>query len=250
MKRNYSSITCQHPNVVLTCTAMSSSQAWNPGAVVANLWEGPSPQATGTLSSGYIAYTAGIYTVHVVDLKSGCTNTDTMQIKDLRAYPQVTTPLQPYELCQSTATLQPVNSSTVPLSFTWTAAPGATVSNLISQQLIVNSAGIYSLLVTDPTNTCSVKLQFTVTICTGMEEFRNPARVSVYPNPAGDHIIIETNTRQNSVITDAMGRNIGELNIEAGRNRLDLSTYPPGIYFISVKKENELIKTVKVIKEN
>jgi PKD repeat protein len=43
--------------------------------VVAELWEGPSPQTPATLTSYYWAKTSGVYTLHVKDYNNGCTST-------------------------------------------------------------------------------------------------------------------------------------------------------------------------------
>lgn len=245
--RNY--LTCKYPTTVITCSVQSTSQSWNPGPVTAYLWEGPSPQVSGTLSSGYLTQTPGIYTVHVVDWQSGCTNTDTIVIKDLRTYPQLTSSSQLYELCATDVTLQVVNTYTGPVEFEWR-EPGGAIANSINEELVANAPGTYTLIATDPTNECSVSRQFTVVICTGIEDIKNNTPLSVYPNPATNYIFVETKVDQTIRIADALSRVIVEQKIEHPLQCIDLSAFPGGVYFISLRENNQTLRCIKVIRKD
>lgn len=250
MKTNYSSISCSHPVVTITSTCQSSYPVYPQGIVAPYFWEGPPPQITSTLSSGYLAHVAGVYTVHAKDYKSGCTNTATLFIQDTRIYPQVTAPLQPFELCNSLVTLFPVNSSTIPLLFSWNSGTNAIVSNPTPSVIVSSSAGIYTVNVTNPANNCSVSLQLTVTLCTGLEETSLPGSISVYPNPAQNYVYIEISKAQTIRITDGLSKFITEQKMEPGKTKIEFGNYPAGIYFMQVLENDRAVKTIKLVKEN
>lgn len=243
-------ITCQHPSVVLTCKGQSSSQSWNPGVVGAYLWEGPPTQATGTLSSGYLAKVPGIYTVHVMDYKSGCTNTGTIQISDKRVYPQVAAPVQAFELCNGLMSIQPVSTSTIPLVYAWSSGTNAILSNPTASQVSVNAPGVYTLNVTDPASTCSVSIQLTVTVCTGLGTFTAGVfQVSAYPNPAAGYLLVETTVPLRALLSTPEGKLILTETLESGKTRLSLEAYPAGMYLLSFINGERVVKTIKVLNQ-
>ncbi|MGE0568178.1 MAG: T9SS type A sorting domain-containing protein [Bacteroidia bacterium] len=69
-------------------------------------------------------------------------------------------------------------------------------------------------------------------------------RITVYPNPTKDKIIIETENNDIIKLIDMFGKLLQEKECEKGKTELNLSEYSNGIYFVVNKNGN----TVKVIK--
>jgi exonuclease III len=71
---------------------------------------------------------------------------------------------------------------------------------------------------------------------TGLEEFEN-STISIYPNPASNHIILNK-TAGSVVIYDAMGRE--KLNITSPQTTLDISILQNGMYFFRIEAEGKV----------
>ena len=87
-------LTCIKPRIILTNQSSPGSPANSifPSnkPVVASLWEGPTPQDPLPNSTTYEGYTAGDYTMTVVDLNNGCTTFTTIPIINNKVYPSLT----------------------------------------------------------------------------------------------------------------------------------------------------------------
>ncbi len=90
----------------------------------------------------------------------------------------------------------------------------------------------------------------TVTIVsgTGVEENINTG-ISIYPNPAHDLIIIETNkVGQYSIELNSInGQLIYSTKMEGPTHQIDLSSFQKGVYFITIRSR-DFVKTEKIIK--
>jgi hypothetical protein len=77
-------ITCASPTIILTNTSSSGipiGSGFPVHLVVSSyLWEGPAPVPPAAMSSTYIVYTAGTYTMFIKDLNNGCTASKTVNI--------------------------------------------------------------------------------------------------------------------------------------------------------------------------
>jgi len=87
----------------------------------------------------------------------------------------------------------------------------------------------------------------TITYCTvtglNKNEFSN---ISIYPNPTTDVIFIETNAIFNVAIFNVLGEKI----ISTQNNKIDLSSYQNGLYFVVLKDNNgKTITTKKIVKK-
>jgi PKD repeat protein len=80
------SLTCQTGTVMLTNQSSSGIPAGvfsSTAPVVGFLWEGPSPQLPLSLSSTYVAYTPGTYTLTAVDNNNGCSDQATKNVANI-----------------------------------------------------------------------------------------------------------------------------------------------------------------------
>jgi hypothetical protein len=64
------------------------------------------------------------------------------------------------------------------------------------------------------------------------------AQVSIYPNPATSYISINNVTNETSFLYNIEGKLIDKLMLTEGANRINLSDYPRGIYFIKIPSQN------------
>lgn len=84
------------------------------------------------------------------------------------------------------------------------------------------------------------------TISTDLEEGHKSSTVWVYPNPGQDYLTIETiNIPLQAELIDAKGSSIAQYQLVSYEQRLDVSTFPKGIYFLKLQNES-FSKTVKV----
>jgi len=80
--------------------------------------------------------------------------------------------------------------------------------------------------------------------------------INVYPNPTVAEVIVETNFEFNSesgklffTILDMQGKKLQAREIKADNEKIDLSDYPAGIYFIKITNEQQSVKTFKIDKQ-
>lgn len=158
------SLTCKTGTITLTnisSTGIPSNSIFSVVApVIGYIWDGPSPQEQGQVSSTYIAATVGVYTLTAKDLNNGCVSKTTTTIGDNRVYPVINRPVTPPPFtldCGSTVTkIYPtVTDGNTALSYTWLPVPGAQISGENSPTLTTNSVGEYKVLTTNTINGCA-----------------------------------------------------------------------------------------------
>jgi len=88
-----------------------------------------------------------------------------------------------------------------------------------------------------------------LTVCTGINEQNDDHRVSIYPNPAGDFINIETASGNSAdfLLHDAASKKLLKTHF-TNKTVLDVSHLSKGIYFYEIRYEDGVTKTGKVIK--
>jgi hypothetical protein len=80
----------------------------------------------------------------------------------------------------------------------------------------------------------------TVDAATGINQFSAAAaNMRIMPNPASNHITVNTNVltdNSNIQVTDMLGNNLMQTNLQQGKATLDISNLQQGVYFIIVNK--------------
>lgn len=143
------SITCTTLNVTLTGASAGNSLVWNGGSLPLN---SPNPA---------IVTTAGTYTVTATDATTGCTNTSTIVVLS-NTTPPTATAGAPLTLTCTTLSGNITASSNAPgASYSWSGI-GITAGST-SSTATVNSAGTYTVAVTDPANGCTATTTVSVT---------------------------------------------------------------------------------------
>jgi len=86
---------------------------------------------------------------------------------------------------------------------------------------------------------------------TGISNIINPEKITIGPNPATNHFLINNNTNSSSVIftlTDITGRKVVEKGLMTGINYMELVGLAEGVYVYNVSDEhNTVIKTGKIV---
>jgi len=182
------------------------------------------------------------YRVTGTDL-NGCKKSDSLEII-VHLLPVVTISTPPITVCVDAA---PIILSGTPSGGTWsgsgitgnTFTPSAADSGV---QLI-----IYSYI---DSNICSASdsVNITVNLCAGIEESLSDIAVKVYPNPNNGNFSLDLNASSEIIIYNLLGAVILSQNMPAGKNTVDLGSYPNGIYMITAIKDGNR-KMIRLIKQ-
>lgn len=80
------------------------------------------------------------------------------------------------------------------------------------------------------------------------EENVEDGNVRIYPNPAVDHIIIETNYYPvNVIMKDLTGRKVYEYSVSQTQNKLDVRNVPTGVYLLQLRDALGRVSNHKII---
>jgi gliding motility-associated-like protein len=128
--------------------------------VIADRWDGPPPQQPEFQTSTYLAHYPGAYTMTAKDMNNGCMSQTVLSVFEDRLFPLVNFPEPPKPAvldcgALSAAVIPVITTPTANLSYSWTAAPGATVSGEKTPTLIASSIGDYVVIVTNTLNGCA-----------------------------------------------------------------------------------------------
>ena len=89
-------------------------------------------------------------------------------------------------------------------------------------------------------------------VVTSVEDLRADIEMSVYPNPTTDFISLKVESSKvesmQYSITDFSGKVLQTSNFAGDIEQINFSNYASGTYFITVKENNQLIKSFKIIK--
>lgn len=78
-------------------------------------------------------------------------------------------------------------------------------------------------------------------------------KITIYPNPAQDYIIIDNNDYQNKLnvsILNSIGEVVFNSNVTEPQFRINTNELPNGIYFVNIIKDGNTIDTKKIIIQN
>ena len=138
--------------------------------------------------------------------------------------------------------------------FGFSSITGGTVINTNINIPSTAAAGYYNVWIYNLGLTCSVMGTGKFRVgAVGINDVTALNDFYIAPNPGKGNFILEwNNSSWNGSISTAEvygvdGRKINSFNIVSGKNNLDLSTIPAGIYFVSVRNEGIIIGTRKLI---
>ena len=190
----------------------------------------------------YYAKTAGNYTARVS--QGGCTSAASNSVA-LTTNPL---PVKPVV----TATGYILSAAAGYSSYQWylnnTIIAGSTAS-----QVTVLQAGNYKVEVTDNKGCKNISDNFNAVV-TGLNDVEVLGyKISIFPNPVQDVVNIAVKpgnsiTKKFSItLTDMYGRTLAVSELKDGLNRISLSQYSQGHYFITIRSGNT-VKSIKVLK--
>ena len=90
----------------------------------------------------------------------------------------------------------------------------------------------------------SKMVTFKTGIKTSVENENNSDKISVYPNPAKDYILIQPSEGSDIQIFDMLGTVVAAIHQMTGGNRMNIENLLPGIYYIKIG--NKIEKLVKI----
>jgi hypothetical protein len=143
------------------------------------------------------------------------------------------------------------NSSLNATNFLWDFGDGETSS----EQNPVHTFPYGSYTVTlIAANGCDADSTFIpVSVITGMKTPEHPFSITIYPNPSTGKFILDLDFAKNTFagikIHNIMGELILKRKISNGKNEIDLSSCPGGIYFITVVKGKETYRQKIVLQK-
>ncbi|HOK37291.1 MAG TPA: PKD domain-containing protein [Bacteroidales bacterium] len=183
----------------------------------------------------------GIYTVSLE--VSNSTGTDTKIVEDIiyvgstPLVEVITIPASGSDIADGSASVE-ITGGTQPYIITWsTGASGESISGLLP--------GNYSVLVIDAVG-CIVTTPFVIQFVSAVNQ--SELAVKVYPNPANNHITIETSGVVETVsIVNTLGQKVLEIDPQSERFDLNISGLSEGVYFLklSVNGNEYVSKLIK-----
>ncbi|UPT68461.1 MAG: T9SS type A sorting domain-containing protein [Sphingobacteriales bacterium JAD_PAG50586_3] len=126
---------------------------------------------------------------------------------------------------------------------------GSPINNATGQNYTATQNGNYSVVVSD--GNCSDTSNVINISTIGINELY--ASVDVYPNPTTGNIFIKTDNINTEKLVytlfDVTGRRLVQSNITSSTQIVDLSTYAPGVYLLTINDSAGRNTTRKIVKE-
>ncbi|MBL7930623.1 MAG: SBBP repeat-containing protein [Bacteroidia bacterium] len=140
----------------------------------------------------------------------------------------------PLNFCEGDLAIFSLNP---PASVTQTlAGPGGFTSTLVTSDISnvqQSNAGTYTLTLSDATG-CkeSSNITVNVSVCTGIESLAISDGVKIYPNPTTGALTTELLKAERIEIINLTGQKVLEVQAGKGKNQLNISSFPSGIYVV------------------
>ncbi|MCW3071202.1 MAG: hypothetical protein JWO44_1092 [Bacteroidetes bacterium] len=145
-------LNCSNSSGTIDVTSVTSGATFN--------WSGPGIASGGTTASP-VVNAPGTYTVTVTDPANGCVNTATVPVANNTTPPDAVAGSPLTIDCTTTSGTISVTSVTPGATYNWAGA--GIVSGAATSSATVNTAGTYTVTVTDPANTCTATATVVVT---------------------------------------------------------------------------------------
>ncbi len=178
----------------------------------------------------------------------GGVDTDAFLVKfsdcNLPPSPTNSTPPNGQLICAgSNATLSATGTGT--LSWFNTATGGSAIgtgTNFVTSTLPIGTYSFYVESVTCAPSNSRTVITLTVSDCLGItpNEFKDQ-HLLIYPNPSDGKFYVQCTFSSQITITDLLGNNVLEKQLEAGNQKIELRSLPTGVYFVRSINGNDII---------
>jgi hypothetical protein len=144
-------------------------------------------------------------------------------------------------------TLSIFAQETIPAGGGNASGSGGSVSYTIGQVVYTKNTG------TTGSVTQGIQQPFEISVVTGIEDIAGTSMsLSVYPNPAYNFLILKIEGYEITKLTwqlfDLDGKLLEFKNVVNSETSIDMSNHIPACYFLKVIKDNEELRTFKIIK--
>ncbi|THU34172.1 T9SS type A sorting domain-containing protein [Niastella caeni] len=144
---------------IITCANTSVSLLGSsPSAGVSYSWSGPNGYTS--TAQNPVVTTGGVYTLTVTNPSTGCSAADTAFVSMNTTAPEITASANPLQLtCIDTSSILSGSASVPGANYSWSNAGGIIAGTASTS---INTAGTYTLTVTNPNNGCAAVSQVAV----------------------------------------------------------------------------------------
>ncbi|NIJ46047.1 hypothetical protein FHR24_002525 [Wenyingzhuangia heitensis] len=121
---------------------------------------------------------------------------------------------------------------------------GGTVNYSVGQVFYTNSVGSSGSVEQ------GVNQPYTISSTLGVDEKYILLELSVYPNPTTDFLNLKLKDFENVnfQLMDLLGRQVETKKVTENNTLISMSALPKATYFLSIVKNNQIVKTFKIIK--
>lgn len=123
---------------------------------------------------------------------------------------------------------------------------GGTASYSLGQVVYTKATG------TNGSVAQGVQQPFEISTTVGINETTIQLELSVYPNPATNYLTLKVDSEKldnlNFQLIDLQGKVIENKKVSSTTTSINVESLPKAIYFLSVVKNNQIVKTFKIIK--
>jgi len=122
---------------------------------------------------------------------------------------------------------------------------GGTASYSVGQVVYTTNTG------TNGSVAQGVQQPYEISTTVGINETSINLELSVYPNPTTNYLTLKTddNTNMSYQLYDLQGKVIENKKVSSNATNISLEGQPTATYFLNVVKNNQIVKTFKIIKQ-
>lgn len=213
-----------HPACNGDCNGSATVQGLGADPPYTYVWPASANNQTSATATGLCA---GTYLVTITD-----NDTNTHELEVVLTNPtdvQITGSVQGVNFQNDGAIDITPSGGSGGYTYAWTGPDGYTAT---SQDISGLAEGDYTVVVTDA-HGCDTSRLFSV-IATGINTL-NEAKFSMYPNPANNLLVLESEALMNSIkISDLLGNVVLHKKVSAQKIELETSAFSSGIYMVEV----------------
>ncbi|MBQ4420507.1 MAG: fibronectin type III domain-containing protein [Bacteroidales bacterium] len=116
-----------------------------------------------------------------------------------------------------------------------------------------SSSGTYSLTLSTEEG-CDSLVVLVLTVNSGIENITDNMNIALYPNPTKDNVTLNIDGLKKNILvslTDVNGRTIKEYSMKESEKELniEMKNLASGVYYLRIIADNDLLQTIKIIKE-